>query len=117
MIHGIGGIAIAAHPGLLPGADDPETVRRQFSDFKDIGMDGVETHYPMHSAKYFREVANLAREMNLLESGGSDYHGTVKTNRMGYGCGDQPIPASYLKPLLDRLESQCPSANGIGSVL
>ncbi|MBN1880136.1 PHP domain-containing protein [bacterium] len=103
MIHRIEGLAIVAHPGLLSGGDDLPTLRHRVSEFRDMGIDGVETHYPTHDEYYFTKIVQVTREFDLLESGGSDYHGLVKSNQLGFGSGNHPITTDYLHPLLERL--------------
>lgn len=103
MIRQAGGVSFLAHPGLLPSASDHAAFRRQMIKLKEMGIDGVETHYPLHDDGFFRRVETLTRELGLMESGGSDYHGSVKTNRMGIGSAGQPITTGFLLPLLIHL--------------
>ena len=111
MIRQAGGVSFLAHPGLLPSASEPAAFRRQIIKLKEMGIDGVETHYPLHDERFFRHVESLTRELGLLESGGSDYHGAVKVNRMGFGSADRPITAGYLLPLLIHLGVVAPDGS------
>ncbi len=103
MIHRIGGIAVVAHPGLLRSGENIDEFQSQLIQLKAMGIDGVETHYPTHCEAFFQNASRIALDMKLLESGGSDYHGSFKFNRIGYGAQNRPILAEYLSPLPNRL--------------
>ena len=79
MIREAGGIAVLAHPASL----DP-TLRSIPSLLKDlfkVGLGGVEVYYPSHSPKAVKALLKMAAEMDLLITGGSDFHGI---ERPGY---------------------------------
>ncbi|NLM17754.1 MAG: PHP domain-containing protein [Candidatus Riflebacteria bacterium] len=80
-IHDAGGIAVIAHPGLTADFDETFKVLRE-EDF-----DGIESLYIEHSASQTERFANLAKEMNYVQTGGSDYHGQrgKHCNRFGNG--------------------------------
>ena len=67
-----GGCAVLCHPGLLLDAEDflPGLV--------ESGLDALEVHYPMHSARDEKRLLDLAHEYGLTATGGSDFHGAVK---------------------------------------
>lgn len=68
LIHDAGGAAVLAHPG------DNFTVD-QIAAFARDGLDGIEVSYPSHT---FEETAlhrELAARLNLVATGGSDFHG------------------------------------------
>jgi predicted metal-dependent phosphoesterase TrpH len=63
-----GGVLVLAHPHLnLSSANIRALV--------DEGIDGLETSHPRLKPSQCRELASLAREMGLLATGGSDFHG------------------------------------------
>lgn len=85
--HVAGGIAVLAHPGSYTRVRNiDDAVRRM----RDAGLDGIEVnytyaqnrgHYGASAAEVAAVVAHfeeLARELGLLQTGGSDYHGTAK---------------------------------------
>lgn len=87
LTHAAGGIAVLAHPGSYTQVRDiDQAVRRM----QQIGLDGIEVRYTYgqnrgHHGASAQEVAAvivhfdaLAREVGLLRTGGSDYHGTTK---------------------------------------
>lgn len=62
------GIAVLAHPGLI-GKD--EIIRELAAN----GLQGLEVYYPLHDRQAVDRYYALARELNLLVTGGSDFHG------------------------------------------
>ncbi|MGB3976348.1 MAG: PHP domain-containing protein [bacterium] len=101
MIKHMGGIPILAHPGLIRFPFD--TMESHISRLKSMGIEGIETHYPVHTQEMRREFSRIAQKLSLLESGGSDFHGVFKPNPIGLGTDREPITGSFLRPLLERL--------------
>ena len=68
-----GGFAVLAHPGLLPlsGGELSELVRELTS----MGLMGLEVYYPRHSPTRIRLLRGLASDLDLMVTGGSDFHG------------------------------------------
>ena len=63
-----GGVLVLAHPHLnLSSANIRALV--------EAGIDGLETSHPRLKSSQCRELASLAREMGILATGGSDFHG------------------------------------------
>jgi 3',5'-nucleoside bisphosphate phosphatase len=102
-IHRMGGIALPAHPGLMRFDHRPDDLMYHFKRFKEMGIDGIETHYPTHSSIFMERLSSIAHDLNLFESGGSDYHGAMKPNQLGIGTGNRPIICADLAPLLEQL--------------
>jgi hypothetical protein len=73
MIREAGGIAVLAHPANL----DPSlrTIPTLLRNLQDIGLRGIEVFYPSHTSKAVKKLKKLADELNLLVTGGSDFHG------------------------------------------
>jgi len=71
LIRGAGGVAVLAHPYIL---HNDELIR----EFAGYGLQGLEVYYPEHSQSMVNFYLELARELNLLVTGGSDFHGSVK---------------------------------------
>ena len=65
------GIPVYAHPKVM-GRDD------FIGEFAKAGLRGLEVYHSDHSASVRDRYRKLAEEHNLLITGGSDYHGTVK---------------------------------------
>lgn len=68
VIHDAGGVAVWAHP---PAVAFEEAVDR----FAAAGLDGVECIRPRHSPEEKERLIARTRELGLLVSGGSDWHG------------------------------------------
>jgi predicted metal-dependent phosphoesterase TrpH len=109
VIHIAGGLAIWAHPY---SSDSMTHVRcRQLAaELKEIGLDGIEAYYSLHRHAQTLEALKIAREMQLLVSGGSDFHGAhfPKLN-LGSGYGRLHVPDSLLPPLQQKAASRRPS--------
>jgi len=87
LTHGAGGIAVLAHPGSYTRVRAIDAVVRTL---RQAGLDGLEIrytyaqnrgHYQASAATVNALIAHfdhLATELDLLKTGGSDYHGTVK---------------------------------------
>jgi len=71
LIHGAGGVAVLAHPHILHNDE-------LISEFASYGLDGIEVYYPEHSQSMINFYLDLAKKLNLLVTGGSDFHGSVK---------------------------------------
>jgi hypothetical protein len=72
-IHDAGGVAIWAHP--FWDVKDNQTVLANIDRYREWGLDGVECFYPTFSGAQTRLVAQRCRELGLLTTGSSDYHG------------------------------------------
>lgn len=82
IIHDAGGVAVLAHPGLIPKWDEVWPMLR------DLPWDGLETYYSEHSPAQVKKFEKIVAERQWLSSGGSDYHGDYgkHVNRLGrYG--------------------------------
>ncbi len=93
-----GGVAILAHP-LLYGFT-PAQLDTCIEDLKNYGLRGIETYYSTYSPADERNMKRLADRHQLLWSGGSDFHGSVKPHiRIGKGMGNLVIPYELLEKL------------------
>jgi 3',5'-nucleoside bisphosphate phosphatase len=70
VIHAAGGLAVWAHPFWDLTA--PIDTLREFATY---GMDGVEAFYVSFTAEQTIELYNAARELGLLTTGSTDFHG------------------------------------------
>lgn len=80
IIHSSGGIAVLAHPGygndqMMKNLGFLYNTEETISHFCKMGLDGVETHCPSHSLDENLYYASIAKELNLLQTEGSDCHG------------------------------------------
>jgi predicted metal-dependent phosphoesterase TrpH len=81
LIRAAGGVAVFAHPyarrrGPVVG---PEQIRRLAA----AGLHGLEIDHPDHDEDDRAALRVLATELGLVVTGGSDYHGSRKRQRMG----------------------------------
>ncbi|HUW64394.1 MAG TPA: PHP domain-containing protein [Spirochaetia bacterium] len=70
LIRAAGGVAVLAHPGLYPAAaaDLLPTLVAQ-------GLGGLEVYYPAHDEPAQAFYLDLCQRLNLVATGGSDFHG------------------------------------------
>jgi len=93
-IHEAYGIAVIAHPHLIKNSElIHDLLRHKF--------DGIECYYGNFPSNDHQRWLKIATKNNLLITGGSDFHGTVKPN-INLGCSwiDQPL----FQKILDRLK-------------
>ncbi len=95
-----GGVPVVAHPVRLM-ISDPGLERRVLEELKAAGLGGLEVYHSDHSAALQSHYLHLAEELDLLPTGGSDFHGDAKPNvQLGRGIEDNiRVP----RPFLDRL--------------
>ncbi len=78
-----GGAAVLAHPGETMDTTDLAAFTAQLRRFCDLGLSGVECHYPTHSAEVTAACLAVCRERGLLVTAGSDCHGGFGKTRVG----------------------------------
>lgn len=77
LIKKAGGIAILAHPITLKLNYDE--LKLEIKTLKKLGLDGIECYNSIHSPKDIKELIEIAKEYDMLITGGSDYHGPIST--------------------------------------
>lgn len=96
-IKSIGGAAVLAHPFL---SMDEQLLRQFLPEAKCCGLDAMETLYTKYDGDTTQKAIAIAAEYGILQSGGSDYHGTNKPDtRLGCGRGDLQVPIEFLEQL------------------
>lgn len=73
VVHAAGGLAVMAHPRYW--TQDAARLREGLRLLKDAGLDGVEAIYGRNTIDETRAHLRLARELDLLVTAGSDFHG------------------------------------------
>ena len=93
------GIPVLAHPGRLALARDVE--RQLLIRWRQAGLVGLEVYHSEHPAPLQAYYFHLAQELDLLPTGGSDFHGTLKPDvRLGTGVeGNVRVPREFLERL------------------
>jgi 3',5'-nucleoside bisphosphate phosphatase len=92
LIHDAGGVAIWAHPGR-------DGTRSRIEALVALGLDGVEVYHPGHSAEDTGRLNTLAGHLDLVRSGGSDWHGAAEGPR---ALGAVRVPESWNDALVER---------------
>ncbi len=83
LIDSAGGIPVIAHPGQNHG--ESFWMKDRFAELKQAGLKGIEAYHMAHSQQQAMAFARTAKDLNLLVTGGSDYHGTIKNVAIGDG--------------------------------
>ena len=92
------GLPVLAHPTWVKPTDG--TLTDLVRQLKADGLDGVEVHYSTHTPRQTREYLALAKQLDLLVTGGSDFHGLTKPDiDVGIGKGTLHVPGSLLDKL------------------
>lgn len=102
MIHNAGGLAVLAHPKLY-GFSNSE-VTQVIKDLASKGLDGVECIYATHTQNETAHLLQVCKNLNLLPTGGSDFHGDNKPNLdLGSGYGHMQVPYELLEDMKNKL--------------
>lgn len=91
-----GGIPVLAHPVRL--SLPPQVQRDLFVRLKDCGLLGLEVYHPEHTPALQAHYRQLAEDLELLPTGGSDFHGAPKPDvELGTGVkGNLRVPPEFL---------------------
>lgn len=101
LIHEAGGLAVAAHLHLIKMEDAP--LKEFLKTLIPHGLDGVEGYYTDYTPDMEERYRGMAKELGLVISGGTDYHGANKPHiSIGRGRGGLEIPYSVLEGLKAR---------------
>ena len=98
VVHGVGGVLSAAH--LKERAS-----RGVLEQLKGEGLDGVEVRHPRHSPDLRSRLLRRAEALDLVPTGGSDWHGDAAAGPTHATIGSQRVPAEWLDALEARRES------------
>ncbi|MFP4021357.1 MAG: PHP domain-containing protein [Halanaerobium sp.] len=95
-----GGVPVIAHPYIINHGQalDKEEIAR----LKNVGLKGVEVYQTKHNKKITKKYKKIAEELDLLITGGSDYHGE---NSPGIAPGDSGMTQAEF----DQLENHAHS--------
>ncbi|HBA82961.1 MAG TPA: hypothetical protein DCZ95_02590 [Verrucomicrobia bacterium] len=105
LIRDAGGVPVLAHPFTLNLGSQP--LHTLLIELRAAGLEGLEAYYPEHNPAMHKEYLNLAKDMNLVATGGSDFHGSMSPDiRMGFGFGGLRVPDD----IVERLEARRPQA-------
>lgn len=93
LIKKAGGIAVLAHP-MVTGVDE------LIPSFVEAGLGGIEVYYPNNSDRVIHFYEGLVKKHNLVATGGSDAHGSVKKHTY---VGKIKIPYELVEKLKERI--------------
>ncbi|TXJ70803.1 PHP domain-containing protein [Streptomyces lavendulae] len=81
LVKGAGGVCVFAHPAAAKrGRTVPESA---IAEMAAVGLDGIEVDHMDHDDAAKDRLRGLAKELGLLVTGSSDYHGSRKTVALG----------------------------------
>jgi predicted metal-dependent phosphoesterase TrpH len=76
LVRGAGGTTTVAHPGVS------KLERHELARLRAVGVDGLEVHHADHVPSQLEKYLHIARELDLVPTAGSDYHGlTISPDR------------------------------------
>ena len=101
MIRDVQGVPVLAHPFTL-GLGSAFALRHLLLELKNLGLAGLEVYYSEHTPEQEALYLKLARELDLLITGGSDYHGA---NKPEITLGSMPSQARLTYDLVTALKS------------
>ena len=97
-------LVFLAHPHTLMSNDKFSKKENWVNDefyelvkkLSEFGINGLETTYSSYSKNISNQISEVAKKLNLLECGGSDYHGDIKPNiNLGFGYENTPMKVPY----------------------
>ncbi|MFE3070359.1 PHP domain-containing protein [Streptomyces sp. NPDC059247] len=89
LVKAAGGVTVFAHPlAVKRGQVLPES---SIARLAEAGLDGIEVDHMDHDEATRARLRGLAKELGLLATGSSDYHGSRKTCRLGEYTTDPEI--------------------------
>ncbi|MBM4122111.1 MAG: PHP domain-containing protein [Nitrospira sp.] len=92
------GIPVLAHP--VWAKQDEAGLLKLCEKLKSEGLMGIEVHYSTHKPQQTKDYLNIATRLDLLVTGGSDFHGVTKPDiEVGIGRGGLKVPSKLLEPL------------------
>ena len=94
-IHRIGGIAVLAHPQSI--SRDRCEIASVITAMADKGLDGIEAFNSMGFEGDDSFLAKMAESLDLIVTGGSDFHGGEEGLVMGRGRGNLYLTADLLQ--------------------
>ncbi|AZQ37234.1 PHP domain-containing protein [Streptomyces cyaneochromogenes] len=89
LVKAAGGVTVFAHPAASKrGRTVPESA---IAELASAGLDGIEVDHMDHDPDTRARLRGLAKELGLLVTGSSDYHGSRKTCVLGEYATDPEV--------------------------
>ena len=92
------GLPVMAHPFTVP---DPEAL---IAEMRTAGLVGIEAYYNGYKADEINRLVGLAKEYDLITTGGSDYHGLDDSNETV--IGGVAVPGESVEKLMSLAEKR-----------
>jgi predicted metal-dependent phosphoesterase TrpH len=109
LIAAAGGVSVLAHPFLI-SLQPEQTIEDLIRYLKPVGLNGIEVYYPAHSPDTTNHYIDIAKRYDLLITGGTDFHGTIKPEiNLGTGKGDFFVPYTIYERIIEFLSVTQPS--------
>jgi predicted metal-dependent phosphoesterase TrpH len=103
-IRAAGGIAVLAHPATIH-LSDPK-LRSLVGELAKQGLGGIEVYYAEHRPENRKKFIGWAKELGLLCTGGSDFHGENSPDlKLGTGFGQLHVPDEALEELKAQVQA------------
>ena len=103
LIRGAGGLAVLAHPFTL-GITEPRELTLLVKELQEMGLAGLEVFYPDHTEETVVLYKDIAKNLGLVCTGGSDFHGNLRDHSyLGNGILGQNLNYGLLQNIRDRL--------------
>lgn len=103
LIAAAGGVAVLAHPGLYGPSGDGRSgagvADEVVAAMADVGLAGIEADHPDHDEEHRERYRALARDLGLVVTAGSDFHGDRKDLQLGQAA----TPTGRVEQLRERL--------------
>jgi predicted metal-dependent phosphoesterase TrpH len=100
----IGGVAVLAHPSSI--CDNRSTLKNIITALSSAGLEGIEVYSNMCYKEDIIFFNNIARQLGLLVTGGSDFHGFDENEEIGIVRGGVSVPYDLLLKLKDAVEQR-----------
>lgn len=96
-LRSINAVPVLAHPFISLSEGE---LRAFLPEAKEYGLAAMETRYATYAPEVSAAARAVAGVFQLLESGGSDFHGGNKPDiRLGSGTGDLAVPDGFAQKL------------------
>lgn len=101
LIRAAGGVPVVAHPFSLKLS--ARALRTALGKMKKMGLMGLEVYYPLHTPDQEGLFLAITRDLDLVATGGSDFHGNANTAlELGRGFGRLDVPDTVVDDLRRR---------------
>ncbi|WP_372797558.1 PHP domain-containing protein [Pontiella sp.] len=98
LIRKAGGVPVLAHPATIYLPDDQ--LKGLVMGLAEHGLGGIEAYYAEHHPENIEKFRNWAEELNLICTGGTDFHGRNTPDlKLGTGFGQLRVPDEALAQL------------------